>query len=165
MFDLVDGLPVHALVVHVVVVLLPLMAVLSLAFVVRPRWRRGLPWAVLGNIVVVASVVTAKESGEKLQARLSALTHSEVATAHQHLADNLLWFAIAQLVASVIAWWLVRPGRADTRPAAGPLTTALVLTLVAGVASIAWCYRVGESGARAVWGDTVKATQSPQPSP
>ncbi len=161
MFDLIDGLPVHALVVHVAVVLLPLMAVVTVAFVLRPRWRPGLPWAVLGNVVVVAAVLVAKESGEKLARRLSTLGGTAVWAHHQHLAEVLPWFAVAQLVASVIAWLLVRPRGAVVRVAGGAVVAALVLTVVAGAASVFWTYRVGDAGARAVWGSEIKATHTP----
>ena len=39
MFDTIDGLPVHALVVHAVVVLLPLALLGTIAIAVRPAWR------------------------------------------------------------------------------------------------------------------------------
>ncbi|MBC8092563.1 MAG: hypothetical protein H7Y15_11605, partial [Pseudonocardia sp.] len=37
-----DGVPLHPLVIHAVVVLLPLAAVGTLAMAVRPVWRRSL---------------------------------------------------------------------------------------------------------------------------
>ena len=40
MFDLINGLPVHPLVVHAVVVLLPLATLGLIAIAVRPAWRR-----------------------------------------------------------------------------------------------------------------------------
>lgn len=40
MLDLIFGLPIHALVVHAVVVLLPLSGLAALALVAMPRWRR-----------------------------------------------------------------------------------------------------------------------------
>jgi UPF0716 family protein affecting phage T7 exclusion len=71
MFDLFDGLPVHALVVHAVVVLAPLTALLAVIYAVAPARRLGLRWPLLG-IAVVAGVgaYVAKESGEKLERRV-----------------------------------------------------------------------------------------------
>src|SRR5690349_10232626 len=102
MFDIVSGLPVHALVIHAVVVLLPLMAGVTIAFTIRPRWRPGLPWAILGNLVAFGATFVAKESGEKLQARLSAQAGQAIAADHGSLGASLPYFAIAVLVASVI---------------------------------------------------------------
>ena len=99
MFDLINGLPVHALVVHVVVVLVPLMSVVTVVFVVRPKWRPELPWAILGSAGAFLASFVAKESGEKLQARLSNLQGSEVAAHHAALGRDLQYFAFAQLVA------------------------------------------------------------------
>ena len=68
MFDLINGLPVHPLVVHAVVVLLPLATLGTIALVVRPAWRR--PYGPL--LVAIAAVATvlipvATSSGEALE--------------------------------------------------------------------------------------------------
>jgi uncharacterized membrane protein len=161
MFDLINGLPVHALVVHVVVVLLPLLSVVTVVFVIRPRWRRELPWAILGNAAVVVACFVAKKSGGELQARLSNQVGHEVAAWHAHLATILPYFAIGQLVASIVAWLLIR-GRSERAKTAAPaLALAVVVTLGAGIAATVWTYRVGDSGARAVWGDTISSTKAP----
>jgi uncharacterized membrane protein len=161
MFDTIHGLPVHALVVHVVVILLPLLAIVTVAFVVRPRWRRELPWAVLGNAAVVVSCFVARESGDKLQARLSGSSGQPVAEWHEHLATVLPYFAIGQLVASVIAWLLIRQRSERAQASSILVALAIVITLGAGGAATAWTYRVGDSGAQAVWGDTIANTKAP----
>jgi hypothetical protein len=43
MFDTISGLPVHALVVHTVVVLLPLMSIVTVAIALRRRARKAVP--------------------------------------------------------------------------------------------------------------------------
>jgi len=158
MFDLVNGMPVHALVVHAVVVLLPLMSVVTVAFVVRPRWRRELPWAVLGNLLAAIATFVAMESGEQLQSRLSNPGFDPIAQDHGEIAEYLIYFAIAQFVVSVIAWLLLRTRQESPRTSTPKLAAALVLTLVVGVAAIAWTVRTGDSGASAVWKDTIAST-------
>jgi hypothetical protein len=161
-FDVIAGLPVHALVVHAVVVLLPLMSLITIVFVVRPRWRRELPWAILGNAVVLAATYAAKESGEKLQSRLSAATQQPVAVKHGELGAVLPYYALALLVASVIAYLLLRRTTAgDATPSTARLTLAVGLVLVAGIAATVWTYRTGDSGARQVWEDTIANTVKP----
>src|SRR3954449_5828426 len=98
MFDTIAGLPVHVLVVHAVVVLLPLMSVVTVAVAVRRRWRSAAPWVVLADAAVVGLCYAAKESGEALQARLSQFT-PDVAENHGRHGDRLWYFAIALLVA------------------------------------------------------------------
>ncbi|MBT0768070.1 hypothetical protein KIH74_04000 [Kineosporia sp. J2-2] len=158
MFDLVNGMPVHALVVHAVVILLPLMSVVTVAFVLRPRWRRELPWAVLGNLLAAAATYAAMESGEKLQARLSNPDFEPVAKEHGDIAQYLIWFAIAQFVVSLIVWLLLRTRDESPRTSAPKLATSVVLTLAVGIAAVAWTYRVGDSGAAAVWKDSIAST-------
>ena len=52
MLDTVLGLPLHPLVVHAVVVLLPLVALGVMALAVVPRWRARLALPLLGLLVV-----------------------------------------------------------------------------------------------------------------
>jgi hypothetical protein len=152
MFDTISGLPVHILVVHAVVVLLPLMAVVTVAVAVRRRWRSAAPWVVLADAVVVGLSYAAKESGEALQARLSQVTPN-IAENHGKHGDRVWYFALALLVAAVLVWLTSRSARL--------VPTAVAVAILAGVGSLWWIYLTGESGARAVWGDTVANTKAP----
>jgi hypothetical protein len=156
MFDLFDGLPVHILVVHAVVVLVPLMAIVTIAFTLRPKWRPALGWAILGNVVATGAAVVAKEAGEKLQARLSAQVGQAVAEDHAELGDKLPYFAAALLIASVLAWILVHSTGGAAR-----VGLALVLVIVTGAGAGWWTFRTGDSGSRAVWEDTIANTKAP----
>src|SRR5690349_21116499 len=152
MFDTISGLPVHILVVHAVVVLVPLMAVVTVAVAVRRGWRAAAPWVVLADAVVVGLCYVAKESGEVLQARLSQVNPG-VAQQHGELGAVLWYFALGLLVAAVLVWLTSRSARL--------VPVAVVVAIIAGAATLAWTYRVGESGARAVWGETVANTKAP----
>lgn len=177
-FDTVSGLPVHILVVHAAVVLIPLMTLVTIAFTVRPRWRPALGWAVLGNLVALGAAYVAKESGYRLQARLSGAGGEPVAADHAELGELLPYFAFAALVAAVAAWALV--GRTPSgpkaseenaaggggapraaRPAGPAVVLAVVLVVVAGGAAAVWTVRVGDSGARSAWEETVANTELP----
>ena len=64
MFDTVQGLPVHALVVHGVVVLVPLAALGLIAIAVRPSWRKTYaPLVAILATVGLALVPVATKSG------------------------------------------------------------------------------------------------------
>lgn len=149
MFDTLLGLPVHAIVVHAAVVLVPLMAVLTVLVAVLPRWRpRGAWLAVAGNVVTLGAVVVAQQSGEALQRRLpdNPLIHD-----HAQLGDSMTVFMVGLLVASVLV--------ALTRRRSGALVTAVGgLAVVAAVAATAWVVVVGHSGATAVWKGVVAST-------
>ena len=152
MFDTISGLPVHALVVHAVVVLLPLMSLVTIAVAVRPRWRHYAPAVALIDAVVVVCALVVKESGERLQARLQQLNP---AVAHDHSQQGRLvpYVALAVFVAAVLVWATQR------FPRIVPL--AVVVALGAGATGIYWTYVTGESGARAVWGETIANTKPP----
>lgn len=164
MFDTVFGLPTHALVVHAVVVLLPVAALGGLAVVARPKVRErfGLLVALLA-VVVVPSVVVATQSGEKLQARVSATfgpgaasaREAELMQQHTRIGDNLLPWAVVLAVGLVAALVLARMAR-RTNPAGwvrpgGWVASALIV--VGAVVSLYWVIRIGDAGARAAWSD------------
>lgn len=175
MFDVINGLPVHALVVHAAVVLLPLMSLVTIAFTVRPRWRPGLPWAILGNLIAMGTAFAAAESGGQLQIRLSIQAGQEIASEHGDLGALLPNYSISLVVASVLAYLLVgRTGKRQSAtgdyddPQAQPkqasvlaVVLAVILVVTAGAVTTAWTYRVGDSGAKAVWEDTIANTRTP----
>ena len=144
--DSISGLPLHPLVVHAVVVLLPLAAAGVVALVLRPALRPRFGVLVVAVAVLAAlAVPVATSTGESLAAR--------VGEPHRHaeLGDSLIAFAVPlALVAAALTWGeRVRPrlfGRSATR------AVMSVLAVVVALAAVVQVYRVGESGARAVWG-------------
>ncbi len=141
MFDTIVGLPVHALVIHAVVVLLPLMALLTIVVAVRQGLREKYAWWVTGaNVVIFLTTLVAKESGEALQQSLGG----QVAKEHGELGSVLPWFALFLAVSSAAVAYTRR------NKALGPI--AVVVSIVAAVAAVVWTVRTGDAGARAVWG-------------
>lgn len=171
MFDTVNGLPVHPLVVHAVVVLLPLALLGTIAVAVSPPLRRRYS-GLVALVAVVGTVLcpVATSSGEALERRVGD------PGAHAELGDQLVWFAAPMAVLAVVMWWLQRRGRvtpaaegnvdrgpgAPSRPAAVSrpvrgLGVVAVLAVVASVGVGVQVYRVGDSGAKAVWADQMTA--------
>ena len=153
MFDTVDGLPLHPLVVHSVVVLLPLVAVAGFLVALRPAWRRHARTLAAVDVVVLALAWVATQSGERLQARLEGLAQQPVAQEHADQGGLVPWFALGVLVSAV----LVEVAR--SRPALVPVS--IVVTALAGVAAIGWVVVTGDSGASAVWRDIISNTEAP----
>lgn len=145
MFDTFDGLPVHALVLHATVVLLPLMSLVTLAVAVVPRWRGGaaIAVAVIDAALIGLTWVTI-ESGEYLQGTLPQ-GGGPVVAEHAERGDMLLYFSIGLFAASLLVALLARRGGVI----AG---VVIVLALVAGAATTGWTVYTGDAGARAVWG-------------
>lgn len=149
MFDLFNGLPLHPLIVHAIVVLLPLAILGTIAIVAVPGWRRRYGPLVLA-VTAVATVLipVATSSGEALEKRVG-----DPGT-HAALGDQLIWFALPLLVFVAAIVWLDR-----RRPESGRPVKQVVagLAILAAVAAGVQVYRVGDSGARAAWGDQVSS--------
>ena len=158
MFDTVLGLPVHALVVHGVVVLLPLMAVVTLVWGWRRPSRAVTGWVVVAADAVVAVMTfVAKESGEALQRRLGG----QAALEHGELADPLPLMAVGLLVAAALVQVHRTRGPVPRSDRGGLGTVLSVLVTVAAAVVVVWTVRVGHSGAEAVWGQIVSNTSQP----
>jgi uncharacterized membrane protein len=156
----IDGIPLHPLLVHAVVVLLPLAALSSIAIALVPSWRRRYAWPVLGvTLAGVAAVPLAKQAGEDFMAALEAKVGPNPAIqTHADLGTMLLPIALGFGVA-VIA--LLVAGRlADReRQAEAPTTktwriisvVVSVLVVLLAVGTTVQTVRAGHSGSSAVW--------------
>jgi len=144
-FDTIGGLPVHALVVHASVVLLPLTGLGAVLIAFKPAWSRRFGIIViLVGLVTLVSTVIAKESGEKLAARVG------LPEPHAELGDRLPLFA-ALLFVLVTILWLIDRGIPGNRRRPVWVMGLAALVVVVSIITIWWTFRVGDSGARAVW--------------
>jgi preprotein translocase subunit SecG len=172
-FDTVFGLPVHALVMHVVVVLVPLAAAGVVAIAVVPRWRpRFGILVVLLATAGLAAVPVATRSGGELEDRVGASgVVAEQINDHQRYGELVLWPTLVMWVLAVVLVLLDRQRRgtvvADTGPEdseaalAGDrgrsnVTTAVaVLAVLAALTSATLVTVTGHLGATAVWSCTL----------
>jgi hypothetical protein len=150
LFDTFFGLPLHPLVVHAAVVLVPLAAIGAIAMAISPRFSRR-----FGTLVVLvagagfAASFVAKESGEAFIRRAAASVQ------HVELGDRLPLFAFV-LAAGVTGFWLVDRGIPGNRRRPWWVKIgAVVLVVIAALATI-WTVRVGHSGAESAWGSLVR---------
>ncbi len=143
MFDTITGLPIHPLVVHAVIVLVPLAAIGAIAVALRFDWSRKYGWLVVATaFVATGSAFVAKESGEALAERVG------LPVEHADIAKLMPWFSLLLLVLVTALWWYDRGGdgrRSRTR------TILAVLTVIAAAIALLWAIRAGHSGATAVW--------------
>lgn len=152
-----DGIPLHPLVVHAVVVLLPLAALLVFGAAVSARFRH---WAALlppalATLALIA-VPLATSTGESLEESVRETTLVEE---HAELGEQVLPWAIGLAVAAWVLWWLARRSQGRTRGGDATYPTAVtfvvaVLALVAVAGAGYSVYRAGHSGAAAVWSGT-----------
>jgi uncharacterized membrane protein len=152
------GLPLHPLVVHATVVLVPLTALLVVLTAVSPRIRA---WA--GPLPLVAAVIStilaplSTSTGESLQ---HAVGDSKLIERHAELGDMLIWFALGMLVVAAATYFLHRRGSVGK----GLATTLMVLGVVAGAATMVQVALIGHSGAKAVWAGQAGSSSSNQSS-
>lgn len=146
----VDGLPLHPLLVHAVVVLVPLTAVAVILHAVWPAARRRLGFVTpLAGLVLVVLVPITVEAGEDLERHVP---DTALVERHAALGDTLLPWVIGLLVVGIAEWVWFRWGA--TRPGGAVRVIGIVLAVIAvlvGVGALVDVVLIGEAGARAVW--------------
>ncbi|WP_405746792.1 hypothetical protein OG422_27585 [Streptomyces sp. NBC_01525] len=162
--NLINGIPAHILLVHVVVVLVPLTALALILCAALPSVMRrfGLALPVLA-LVSLISVPLTTHAGEWLERHVDS---DPLVRAHTALGDELLPWALALFLVSTAVWWSYRRAAHHAPDSAGstsavalPLRlTAAVLSVVIGVGAGVQVYRIGDSGAKAAWHDGYSAT-------
>jgi len=157
-FDLINGVPLHPLVVHAIVVLLPLATLGTIAIALRASWRvRYGPLVVAAAALSTVLVPVATSSGEALERRVGDPGQ------HAQLGDQLIYVAVPLLVLSAALVWVAWRSERIGRQALSRTLTHVVaaLAIVAALASVVQVYRVGDSGARAAWGDVPAPRSEP----
>jgi len=160
MFDTFQGLPVHSLIVHASVVLIPLAAITVGLAAVYPRFRAWIGWA--PPVAAVASfflVWATRSSGEELYDRFKqagGLTPD--ITRHKDLSDLLVWLVTAFAVLAV-ADYLVRRRDGLSSVVVNVVATLALASAVAVAVDVAL---VGHAGSKAVWKPVVDGTNQAQ---
>jgi hypothetical protein len=157
MFERFGDLPLHILVIHAAVVLLPLAALTAIVFALRPKWRWLLRWPTLllglGGLVMA---YVAKKSGEAFVAAVPQL--EQAVKVHKDRGNLLFWFVLGFTVL-VVAAFVVLAGPSQLASGKGakatkskPLEYVLsAAVVVVGVLVVFQTIRTGDAGAKAVW--------------
>lgn len=161
MFEKIMGLPMHVLVIHFVVVLVPLLVVASILYAVVPRLRPWLGW-VAGLLAIAAPILAfvARQSGEAFKSALveQGVTGEFLApiNKHQSYGDLAFWFTLGLGVATLVLL-AVTSGNARMENVPAWLGQVLSVVVVAfAVAAGIYVFLTGDSGARAVWEGTLQ---------
>jgi uncharacterized membrane protein len=151
----INGTPLHPLVVHAVVALVPLAAVAGMAMAV-PRYRWLARWpALLLTLGATAATYVARITGNDLEHDRhldSPLVHT-----HEEWADRLMiaMWIFAALV--IVAFWVfphvtrIAGGRDREAKVAALEKPLTVLVPLAAIAVLVLVVLTGDAGARAVW--------------
>ncbi|TDW86960.1 MULTISPECIES: DUF2231 domain-containing protein [Kribbella] len=151
MFERFGDLPLHVLVIHLTVVLLPVAALTGIVFALVPRWRGVLRWpALILGVGTVVCAFVAKESGEAFVNAVPTL--EKAVELHAKRGDLLFWYCLIFAVVAVAAFLLLAGIKGDKATTSRPLellTQAAVVVI--GVLVIWQTIRTGDAGAKAVW--------------
>lgn len=152
MFDTILGLPLHALVVHAVVILVPLAALGLIAVAVRPAWRRPyLPLVALLATAGLAMVPVATMSGQKLEERIHVGgVIAQRLHDHEQMGRLVIYPTLVMWVLALAMLFLDRK-----RQAGRGMTIVAVLAVVGAVAAAGQVAITGHLGAKSVWGCNV----------
>lgn len=144
----VFGLPTHVLLLHVAVAGIPLVCITTILIAARPKWRGRFGVANAIFAVVMVGVTYATDlAGQALYNHASYL--QRLAVQHRSLGLTLVWFVA---VVAVFAIALVVVDRAGYAEHHATTVTIAALAIAASAICVVQCIRVGDSGARAVWG-------------
>lgn len=154
------GLPLHVLLVHLTVIVVPLAALATVFAAAWPAARRrlGVVTPIIALVALIAVPITVS-AGEWLEVRVGA---TPLVAAHAALGRTLLPWAVAVFIVAVLQWAWFRFGAPRMPEKRWRLVVALVLAAavaVTAVGSVLTVVQIGESGARAVW--TGSFTQNP----
>jgi len=143
----VSGLPVHALVVHFAVVILPLAATALIGLIYIPKIKNKYAFiTVVGVVLGSAAVLVAKQSGEALS------EHIGLPAEHADYGTYLTISAFLLMALSLI-WYRSSRGRRSR-----VVTPLGHVTVLAAIAVLGLTFLTGHTGAQAVWEGKLRTT-------
>ena len=141
----INGLPAHALLVHLVVVLLPLTSAAAVLVSAWPAAQRKLTFLVpLGAVVGALAVPITTRAGNDLATKLGNPPFIE---RHVNFGDQVLPWATALAVTTLAQWLYLRRGSATV-----PRVVLALLVIASAIGTGTIVALTGDSGAQAVWG-------------
>lgn len=144
----VSGLPLHPLIVHATVVVLPVLVLVSLAYL-RPRWRAVLRWPLVGLGIVSAILMwLTSASGDSLKHDRFATAGGVIAQRIHHHEDLAGKLAFVTYVLAALA--VLVPLLRGKLPAA-VIWAGAGLMAIGAVAVGVLVVMTGHAGAEAAW--------------
>ncbi|WP_336792371.1 DUF2231 domain-containing protein [Gordonia malaquae] len=156
--DTFNGLPLHPLVVHFVVVTVPVAALVAIAAAVWPaaRTKMGPLPSIIAFLGLIATWV-AMSAGEALEEQRYPDGVSGPVATHTEAGDVVIIGVGCLFGAALLMYLVTLPPVVERLPLSEPVlkivdVVARVLSVAAAVAALYLVYKAGDSGARSVWG-------------
>lgn len=154
---MLPDIPLHPLVVHAVVVLVPVTVLAVVLFVVSARFRAWLGWGLpLVGVGAAGATLLAAQLGEQL---------AQDTPTTQILQTHYLWGGRAQVLApllglmTIVLWLVTSPMLADRWGERAPVlraswlrTTVKVVAVIVALAALVAVVLAGDAGSSSVWG-------------
>lgn len=173
----INGIPLHPLLVHAAVIIVPLAALLTILSAIFPRLRRrlGISTPLLALLALILVPIT-QAAGSWLYQHIDT---TPAISRHMDFGILVLPWAIGLFLIALIQWLLHRRtevqyyDNATGEPLRGPATAVPesevlrkkrnpILPIIVGVIAVIVSlgamfavYQAGESGSRALWGNVV----------
>lgn len=173
--DSINGLPLHPLIVHIPVAMLPLAFLGVAVMCLKRAWYERYRWAVLvvGAIGTFGAILAAA-TGESLESDVRRTEGREaIRGIHEHAEAGDLARTVAIVFFVVLAAWVLVPWFLDRRNADRPTesenadhtprrskiarSVLMVATAILAAASMATIYRAGHTGATSVWREQIES--------
>jgi len=173
--DSINGLPLHPLIVHIPVAMLPLAFVGVAVMCIKRAWYERYRWAVLvvGAIGTLGATLAAA-TGESLEADVRRTEgRAAIRGIHEHAEAGDLARTVAIVFFVALAAWTLIPWYLDWRRAQtmthgedvdGSSRTShlarsalMVITAILAAASMVTIYRAGHTGATSVWQEQLES--------
>ena len=151
----INGVPLHPLVIHAVVVFVPLAALAAIAMSV-PKWRWLARWpALLLTLGATAAAYVAKLTGAQLKEDRGL--ESPLVKTHEQWGDRLVTAMVVFAAVVVVAFWVLphvtrlSGGKDRVTKVAALEKPLMVLLPLTAVVALVLVVITGDAGARAVW--------------
>jgi uncharacterized membrane protein len=151
----INGLPAHALLLHLVVVLVPLTALLEIVCGLFPAARRGqLLWLtlVLATATMVLTPITINAGQWLYDLRTKP---SPILREHAERGSTMVYFGAALLAVAIGLVVLRLIERRSQRRRTVTHIVMGIIVLAVGISSMIQVYRTGDAGAQSVWGGEI----------
>ncbi|HVQ18969.1 MAG TPA: DUF2231 domain-containing protein [Actinomycetes bacterium] len=155
------GLPLHPLVVHAVVVLVPLTSILAIVVAISPDRRARLGWLTwLLATGTLGATYAARVSGATLEQVLYPQVLPPLVAAHKQLGLNTIWFVLALWLA-VTALLLIDFDRRRSSGVNSPVlpTIVAVVAILVAMGATGQVLYTGWAGVKSKWTGVVSSEE------